>query len=479
MTKHPFKKLDDDDEPTLPSAWGEPSRPDASAGATLNMVSVANDVQTSDQHLHHRTNAPFHPPPGLDPRYPHGGRDEHVTVESRYYDPNKMKSKWKKSLYLILEDPSHSRLAFWVNVAVSLLILVSIILTTVETIPEARAIGDGVWFKIETAFVFTFTIELILRLIAHSDSLRLLGAFFTSPLVILDFAAILPYYIEIIARQSAVYEFRFTILRVFRLLRIFKPYKYTSTIVMTIEVLFIAMGRSADALGALLFFMVGTVIIFSTLLYFAERGVWDAATNTFLNSQGKPSTFDSIPAAIYFTVTTITTTGYGDMVPTTFIGKLIVIPAMLFGILLIALPSIIIGRSFTITWEAMRKHHRSRSISRRAPDQAHTPENDEGGDGRGDDLYEMLENVEFFPDQTPLRAFPSPAPSSTVNTSEQAPGNTLQSTETATINDLAQRVQQLSNAVQQNQQVLMQVLKHLEGRDMVVSVPQSARLNSR
>lgn len=45
------------------------------------------------------------------------------------------------------------------------------------------------------------------------------------------------------------------------------------------------------------------------------------------------SSFDSIPAAFWFVLVTITTTGYGDMVPTTFIGKLITFPAMMFGVL--------------------------------------------------------------------------------------------------------------------------------------------------
>ena len=55
---------------------------------------------------------------------------------------------------------------------------------------------------------------------------------------------------------------------------------------------------------------------------------------------------------------TITTTGYGDMVPTTFVGKLISFPAMMCGVLLITLPSIIIGRNFTLVWEAMQRYKR-------------------------------------------------------------------------------------------------------------------------
>ncbi|CAO3657402.1 unnamed protein product [Mucor hiemalis] len=124
---------------------------------------------------------------------------------------------------------------------------------------------------------------------------------------------------------------------------------------MTIEVMMMAFRRSGDALSALFFFTVTCVVLFSTLLYFAERGIWDEALQTFVASDGSPSSFDSIPAAFWFVLVTITTTGYGDMVPTTFIGKLITFPAMMFGVLLIALPSIIVGRNFTIVWEGMRR----------------------------------------------------------------------------------------------------------------------------
>jgi len=83
----------------------------------------------------------------------------------------------------------------------------------------------------------------------------------------------------------------------------------------------------------------------------------------FVDANNNPSTFDSIPSAFWFVMVTITTTGYGDMVPTTFVGKLISFPAMMCGILLITLPSIIIGRNFTLVWEAMQQYRRKAAIN--------------------------------------------------------------------------------------------------------------------
>ncbi|KAI7872337.1 hypothetical protein BDF14DRAFT_1752300 [Spinellus fusiger] len=279
----------------------------------------------------------------------------------------------KQQLYLLLEAPSSSRAAFWTNVVVSLLIVLSAVMTTLETIPAFRsADSDRLWFHLEVAMVSLFSLEYILRIFAHSDSLKMIKHFFLckaplrnrerkkerttdtkekgpmgsvggclvgccfyykAPLSIIDFISIIPFYIELLAKRDTTHEFRFTILRLFRLLRLFKTYKYSNTIIMTIEVLVAAMHRSSDALYALLFFLVTCVVLFSTLLYFAERGVWDSTLETFVNPDGKPSAFDSIPAAFWFVMVTITTTGYGDMVPATFIGKLVTFPAMMFGVL--------------------------------------------------------------------------------------------------------------------------------------------------
>ncbi|KAG0169756.1 hypothetical protein DFQ28_003081 [Apophysomyces sp. BC1034] len=219
--------------------------------------------------------------------------------------------------------------------------------------------------------VALFTFEYLLRVFAHSDSLQMLRRFFLSPLSVIDFISIVPFYIELLAKRDTTYEFRFTILRLFRLLRLFKTYKYSNSIIMTIEVMVVALRRSSDALSALFFFLVTCVVLFSTLLYFAERGVWDESLETFVNADGNPSSFDSIPAAFWFVLVTITTTGYGDMVPSTFIGKLVTFPAMMFGVLLIALPSIIVGRNFTVVWETMRRrrHYNTYVLANRSTDE--------------------------------------------------------------------------------------------------------------
>ncbi|KAI9591167.1 hypothetical protein BDF19DRAFT_499541 [Syncephalis fuscata] len=262
---------------------------------------------------------------------------------------------WKRRFYLLMEDPSSSGAAFFISVFVVCMIIMSAIIATVETIPKFRSGETPIWFALETAVVILLAIELSMRVYAHSDTTARIFKFMLSPMTIIDTLVVLLYIVAYAMGSDTTYVFRLSILRLFRLFRVFRVYQHSSLIQLSIEVMIVAIKRSTDALSALFFFMAMTVIIFSSLLYFAERGVWDEERHMFVTSDGLPSQFDSIPAVCWFVMVTITTTGYGDMVPQTFIGKVIAFPAMMMGILLIALPSIIVGRNFTIVWEAMKE----------------------------------------------------------------------------------------------------------------------------
>ncbi|ORX90113.1 voltage-gated potassium channel [Basidiobolus meristosporus CBS 931.73] len=266
-----------------------------------------------------------------------------------------MKDGLKKKLYLLLEDPSSSPAAFVVNVFVSFMIVLSTVVSTVETIPAFHYAGTSLChshasrFNFETTIVFLFTVEYLLRFYAHSDSREQLFKFvigsLTAPLSIIDVVAIAPYYVELVLKRDTL----------------------------SIEVMIIAMKKSSDALYALFLFFMLTIIVFSSLLYFVERGVWDEEKEMFVTPSGGPSKFDSIPASFWYVIVTLTTTGYGDMVPETFIGKLISFPIMMCGILLIALPSIIVGRHFTVVWDYTKRHRPNQRLPNAEDNQEQDP----------------------------------------------------------------------------------------------------------
>jgi potassium voltage-gated channel Shal-related subfamily D protein 2 len=71
----------------------------------------------------------------------------------------------------------------------------------------------------------------------------------------------------------------------------------------------ISIKLSQDALIALGYFILMVVVIFSTLLYFAERGAWDPVLQAFVDADGDPTDFASIPAASWFVLVTMATVG--------------------------------------------------------------------------------------------------------------------------------------------------------------------------
>ncbi|EIW74567.1 voltage-gated potassium channel [Coniophora puteana RWD-64-598 SS2] len=269
--------------------------------------------------------------------------------------PDPAVSPWKRTLFDLLEEPTSSPGAFLVHVLTTSLIVISALVTILETVPSFHGKSFRVWFGLETSLVVLFTIEYVARCFAWSATWMGLAKWMFSFYGVVDMLAILPYYIELILQQDTSALFRFSILRMFRLLRVFRPFRHNSTLLLTIEVMYLAIRRSQHALLALSFFIFMVLTVFSTLLYFTERGTWDDTIETFVNSDGDPTQFSSIPVAAWFVLVTITTVGYGEITPRSFLGKLITIPLLAFGLLLIALPSFVLGREFSIVWNEMTR----------------------------------------------------------------------------------------------------------------------------
>lgn len=153
------------------------------------------------------------------------------------------------------------------------------------------------------------------------------------PWGIIDFLAIAPSYFNIVDLR-AIKVFRvlrvLRFLRLMRMLRLLKLAKHVTkghehehkankfdTLKMDLQIYFIA--------------MFSVVVIFSTLMYYAERGVEGTA-------------FSSIPQAMWWCVVTITTVGYGDMYPATFLGRLVAVFTMFSGLALFGLLMNVIGK---------------------------------------------------------------------------------------------------------------------------------------
>lgn len=225
----------------------------------------------------------------------------------------------------------------------------------VETVPLFYRSQPRLWLIFETAVVFVFTIEFAVRCYAHSSTIRQFGRFLRSFFAIIDMLTIIPYYVGLFLFHGSSPDMqRLTVLRLFRLLRLFRCYPFSSILQLSIDALLLSLRKSTDALLALIVFMSFVMVAFSTMIYFAERGVWDPVKHVFVDVTGQPSQFDSIPASLWFVAEIITTVGLGDIYPKTVLGKAVVVPLMLFSLLMIALPSIVLGRNFAESWAQLK-----------------------------------------------------------------------------------------------------------------------------
>ena len=178
---------------------------------------------------------------------------------------------------------------------------------------------------IEFIYIAWFTFELLLRFWASPNKIR----FLKDPLNIIDIISISPFYMSIalknlpknIVIHTRAVQHMFTIFRVLRILRIFKLARHSESL----KSLGQTISLSFNEFGILFLFLGLVVLLFSNLLYFAERDV--PGTN-----------FTSIPATFWWAVTTITTVGYGDIYPITTMGKIVGGFCCIAGVLVLAMP---------------------------------------------------------------------------------------------------------------------------------------------
>jgi len=258
-----------------------------------------------------------------------------------------------------------------------MVIIVSIVIFCLETLPQfkhykvlftadnnTRVLEDDVpsvsnpFFIIESACIVWFTLEFLIRMIACPSKL----AFVKDIMNTIDLMAIVPFFItlgtmfdekddsKLYVAEKENQASSLAILRVIRLVRVFRIFKLSrhskglQILGMTLKVraihLFILITHfccskqaSLRELALLIFFLLIGVILFSSAVYYAEAGT-------------ERSNFKSIPDAFWWAVVTMTTVGYGDMVPLGLWGKMVGSLCAIAGVLTLALPVPVIVSNF-------------------------------------------------------------------------------------------------------------------------------------
>jgi len=155
---------------------------------------------------------------------------------------------------------------------------------------------------------------------------------------ILDFLAILPFYLELILNRAGLTGLR--VVRIVRLTRVFRIFKL-SRYSMGLKVMILSLKKSAQALYLLIFFLLIGVVMFGSVMYYVEKGELDETDGNYyrVDSQGEKvlSPFQTIPHSLWWAIVTMTTVGYGDVYPVTVFGKILAVVTFFLGILVRAL----------------------------------------------------------------------------------------------------------------------------------------------
>jgi voltage-gated potassium channel len=229
--------------------------------------------------------------------------------------------------YEIIEDTRDNDIVSTVvNRVIVVLIILNIVFIIMESFENLKGHVPVVLRIFEYLSIAVFTLEYLTRLWTAVDRFpeskhpRL--KYIISPMAVLDLLAIAPFYLPLVLH----FDLRFLrVLRLFRLLRVFKLNRYSDSLNLIGRVI----RKEKSKLLMTGFVIVVMIILASSVMYYFENAV-------------QPEKFPNIIATLWWAISTLTTVGYGDGYPITFIGKALSSVFAILGVGLVALPSGII-----------------------------------------------------------------------------------------------------------------------------------------
>lgn len=275
---------------------------------------------------------------------------------------------FRSTVMEFFEDPTSSAAAYWTSIVVFVCIVTSTLTIILESIPDLD--NDDAkkdFFIVECICIAVFTIEYLVRIVVVENKCN----FMIQPMNLVDLVAIMPFYIDLLLLIFGQSADDLSLLRLFRLARIFRIFKLSKHS-SGVKICATAIMESRDTLGLMVFMLSIIVIVFASFAFFFEKGEWDENKRVYIKD-GQPSKFMSIPASMWYTMVTVMTVGYGDMVPTSTAGHFMAAISMVCSIVIMALPISVIGANFSRAW------------------MEHKEQNDSSNDGR--QLSHCFDNV--------------------------------------------------------------------------------------
>lgn len=256
----------------------------------------------------------------------------------------------KQRIYELFEPGAEGdRASNLVDSGLLLLIALNVTAMVLSTVPRILAAAPALFWWFEAVSVAVFTVEYVLRVWSCTASPRFAGPlrgrlrFVITPLAVIDFLAVLPFWLPMLRVDLRVMR----AVRLFRAFRLLKLGRYSTAMQTFGRVL---TSKRADLLATLL--MMGLLLLLgASLMYYVEHSA-------------QPAQFTSIPGTMWWGIATLTTVGYGDMYPVTNLGQVLGAVIMVLGIGMFALPAGILGAAFV---EDLQRNQPENTPSRCCP----------------------------------------------------------------------------------------------------------------
>lgn len=245
-----------------------------------------------------------------------------------YFGIDKVSPRQRKIYEVIFEAETKAGKRF--DVILLWLILLSVVIVLLESVNFIREGNELIFRVVEWVITLLFTAEYAIRIYCLGRPWRYVKSFYG----IIDLLAILPTFIGIIfpAAHSLMIIRTMRLLRIFRILKLDKFNKESRNMIL-------ALRHSGIKILVFLFGVLTVVVVFGTVMYLVEPA--DAG-------------FTSIPQSIYWAIVTLTTVGYGDIVPITPLGRILSVIVMILGYGIIAVPTGIVSSEMARQQEPSR-----------------------------------------------------------------------------------------------------------------------------
>lgn len=266
-----------------------------------------------------------------------------ITPNPHGYPGRQGRSTFRQRTHEILDiSLPHDKMGRFVDAILITLIALNVLAVIFETLPGLLETWIEIFFWFEVFSVLIFTVEYVLRVWSAVDDDEedykhpILGRlrYMLTPMALIDLFVILPFYLGFFVS----FDLRF--LRVLRLLRVFKLTRYSSSMSLLLNVL----KEEGRPIGAAMFVLMLMLVMTASLAYLAEH-------------KAQPDDFGLIPAAMWWAVITMTTVGYGDVVPVTMWGKMMGAAIGILGIGMVALPAGLLSSGFSNELHRRRKEY--------------------------------------------------------------------------------------------------------------------------